>query len=105
MRSKTLLALAVPALLAACSGSEREPAPVDDNEVEMLDVTNEAANVAEPPAPTPTPTPDAVNTTAEAPVPPEEQVQDDADATGMTARVTREEPGAQEDATAPVEVK
>ena len=62
-----------------------------DNGVEMLDVTNEAANVAE--APLVMNTPAAVNDTAveDAPeVPDEEQIQADADATGMTARVNRD---------------
>jgi len=88
------------ALLAACSGSDSPP-PVDANETEMLDVTDQAMNVAEYPTPTPTPTETPANVADEAPVIDEAQVQDDADATGMTARANRD---TGEEETAPAEL-
>ena len=78
------------ALLAACSGSDAPPPSADANEVEMLDVTNEAMNVAELPTPTPTPTETIVNEVDLPPAPDAAQVQDDADAAGMPARVNRD---------------
>ncbi len=92
-----ILALAPLALLAACSGNDPAPPPTD-NGVEMLDVTNEATNVQEAPMVMNAPAP--VNDTAVEPapkVPDDEQIQADADATGMTARVNRD---ADEDAPA-----
>jgi hypothetical protein len=88
---KTLLPLAALALLAACSGSD-EPEAVVSNEPELLDVTNEAANVPEAPLATPSATPLSENSALEEtpePTLPDEQVQEDADATGLTARVDR----------------
>ena len=88
--AKPILALAPLALLAACSGDERAPPPAD-NGVEMLDVTNEAANVPE--APLVMNTPVMVNDTAAEDAPPvsdQERIQADAEATGMTARVNRD---------------
>ncbi|WP_326525674.1 hypothetical protein [Sphingomonas sp.] len=96
---KMLFALAPAALLAACSSNE--PAPPADNAVEMLDVTNEAMNVEEAPLVMNTPEPVVENTPAPAPLPDREQIQHDADATGMTARVNREEEPA--NATQPAE--
>ena len=88
--TKHLLALAPLALLAACSGDEPAPPPTD-NGVEMLDVTNEATNVAEAPLVMNTPAPITENASDELPpVPDQEQIQADADATGMTARVNRD---------------
>lgn len=102
MTRQTLPALAALILLAACSGSDPQPQQMPDNGGEMLDVTNEAMNVQEAPAPTPAPTATPENVTEAAPeVSREEQVQDDADATGMTARVTRDEG---ENASAPADV-
>ncbi|SOB86608.1 hypothetical protein SAMN06297144_1715 [Sphingomonas guangdongensis] len=88
---KTLLPLAALVLLAACSGSD-EPEAVVSNEPAMLDVTNEAADVPEAPLATP-----SINLATEnsalveepEPTAPDEQVLEDADATGMTARVDR----------------
>ena len=88
--ARPALVLAPLALLAACSGDEPAPPP-EDNGVEMLDVTNEATNVEEAPLTMNTPAP-LNETAAEDPpvVPPDEQIQADADATGMTARVNRD---------------
>lgn len=87
---KPLPALAALALLAACSGSDPEPS-ADANAAEMLDVTNEAMNVAEAPLVMNAPAPVVDNAVDEPPVVDEAQIQDDADATGMTARVSRDE--------------
>jgi hypothetical protein len=90
----TLLALT----LGACSRSDA-PAPVAND-------TGPATEAVEAPAPVASETPDAppspaptadANATAEAPPPdvapaPDEQMMDDASATGMTARSTRGEP-------------
>ncbi|MES2338877.1 MAG: hypothetical protein V4537_12345 [Pseudomonadota bacterium] len=87
---RPLLALAATALLAACS-SDTPPPPPTDNGVEMLDVTNEALNVQEAPATMNVPEPATQNVAEELPpVPDREQIQADADATGMTARVDRD---------------
>ncbi len=87
---RPLLALAATALLAACS-SDTPPPPPTDNGVEMLDVTNEALNVQEAPATMNMPDPVTQNVVEDAPpVPDREQIQADADATGMTARVNRD---------------
>ncbi|QNQ08721.1 hypothetical protein [Sphingomonas alpina] len=78
--------------LAACSGSEPAPAPTENSEA-----------ISEPtPEPSASPTPEAspvieTNSTAEAApeptaVAPDEQMLDDASATGMTARTSRGEP-------------
>ena len=88
-------------LLSACSKSEPEPAPVE----------NEGMTAPAEPSPTPTsvptesPSPSTMNTstadlntTAELPADvapaPDEQMMDDASATGMTARASREEQSA-----------
>lgn len=90
---KTMIAL-VPALalLAACGNDNEAAAPVD-NGLEGIDVTNEAARVPEapPPAEMANLAPAAENMSVDdaPPVKADEQVQDDADATGMTARVDR----------------
>ena len=98
------LLIAAPLLmLAACGGNEPAPEPTD-NAVEELDVTNEAAAVPEAPTPTPTPTATPTPVETAAPVPDDEQVQADAEATGMTARVSRDEaPAAAADDAQPVE--
>lgn len=85
-------ALLAAAALAACSGGSDAPdTPVNngDNEVEVIDETPQ--NIAEP-EPTPTPSP------TNAPIVQDErgtdeQVQDDADAVGMTARLPRDQSG------------
>ncbi|MCP3734887.1 hypothetical protein M9979_08390 [Sphingomonas sp. RP10(2022)] len=98
-RTKTIAALLLaPVLLAACSRSEPEQPVEDTNTLESVEPMANAATEVEPveaPVAEPSPLPDA-NTAAidvppEAPVKPDVQVLDDADATGMTARVTRDE--------------
>ncbi|QDX25938.1 hypothetical protein FPZ54_07820 [Sphingomonas suaedae] len=77
--------------LAACSGGEEAAAPANDM-VNEMDMVEEAPieNLAEPePTPTPSATPTPV---AAAPLPDEEQIIDDAESVGMTARVDRGEP-------------
>ncbi len=92
-------ALLAATALAACSGGSDAPdTPVNngDNEVEVIDEAPQ--NVAEPePTPTPSPTPAPIVQDDRAT---EEQVQDDADAVGMTARLPRDQSGNE---TAPVE--
>ncbi|TXC72822.1 hypothetical protein FSB78_07440 [Sphingomonas ginsenosidivorax] len=87
-----LLALSV---LAGCSRSEPDqPPPVDNAVTEEPAPVREEAPVAEP-APAPVePAPAAVTNTVAPPpaeaIAPDEQMLDDADATGMTARATRD---------------
>lgn len=84
----TLLAAAS---LAACSGGSDEAAPVANETENVVEVIDEAPvqNVVEPePTPSPTPSPTPI---VEDDRPTEEQVMDDADAVGMTARLPREE--------------
>lgn len=91
-----LLAAAATAVLslAACGGSNDEP-PATEANIETtapLDDANMGALPTE--TPSATPTAEATNLVEAAPVAevdPSEQVQDDADATGMTARVSRDE--------------
>ena len=82
-------ALAAAAALAACSGPSEE-APPAENAVNAMELTEDLPeeNLAEPEPMVPE------NTTASAPVteaalPDEAQIQDDAEAVGMTARVQR----------------
>lgn len=93
-------ALLAATALAACSGGSDAPdAPVNDNDnaAVVIDETP-VQNIAEPePTPTPTPTPTPVVEDDRAT---DEQVQDDADAVGMTARLPREQGGNE---TAPAE--
>ena len=99
MRNRTMktgAALAAGLLmLSACSRSEPEQ-PLDENMTEQAPVdeatpdalpTNEAT-VAPPPADTNTA---AIDVPPEEPVAPDAQMLDDAEATGMTARVVRNE--------------
>jgi len=92
-------ALLAATALAACSGGSDAPdTPVNngDNEVEVIDETPQ--NIAEPePTPTPSPTPAPIVQDDRAS---DEQVQDDADAVGMTARLPRDQGGNE---TAPAE--
>lgn len=88
------------ATLAACSGGSEEAAPVANETENVVEVIDEAPveNFVEPePTPTPTPSPTPI---VEDERPTEEQVMDDADAVGMTARLPREESGNE---TAPAE--
>ena len=102
-RTRTAIAgsLLAAMALAGCSRSEPEQPPADVNMVEDTGVTEteaapapvEAAPVeVAPPAPT------VVEPPREKPVAPDEQMLDDADATGMTARVTRDEAPAENEA-------
>lgn len=92
-------ALLAATALAACSGGSDAPdTPVNngDNEVEVIDEAPQ--NVTEPePTPTPSPTPAPIVQDDRAT---DEQVQDDADAVGMTARLPRDQSGNE---TAPAE--
>jgi len=85
---KLATALAAAAALAACSGASEETAPAE-NAVNAMELTEDLPeeNIAEP-------APLVVENTATAPVteavqPDEAQIQDDAEAVGMTARVQR----------------
>lgn len=107
MKSAVTAGLLAVALLSGCSRSEpEEAAPTENAVVEDVAPVTEAAPPAPEPAPVEAP-PAVVNTVAPppaAPVAPDEQMLDDADATGMTARANRDEaraePGA-DDAAAP----
>jgi PBP1b-binding outer membrane lipoprotein LpoB len=93
MTRRLLAPAALALLLAACSGGSDEPAPAP-NEAEAPIVENMGFENMVPPvapdtnltAPEPTPTPEQPPAVA-----PDEQVQEDADAVGMTARVDRSE--------------
>ncbi len=91
----SIAALATLTLLAAC-GSEPE-APPEPAPVETVEPA--------PAPPAPPPPPPAANVVEEAPVEelaPDQQVLEDADATGMTARVDRSETPAQNSSGEPV---
>ena len=108
---RPLLAAALLALtLAACSRDEPERPPTNTVE-EMGDPTPE-------PSPTPSAEPtriaapdasvqsNAIDELADTPPPePDAQMMDDAAATGMTARASRDEPASQDAPAAPVEQK
>ena len=107
MRNRTMktgAALAAGLLmLSACSRSEPEQ-PLDDNMTEQAPVDEATPDAAPPPAePSATPTAAADTNTAaieappEKPVAPDAQMIEDADATGMTARVSRDEQPAAND--------
>ena len=109
MTARTTLAIAAALLtigLSGCSRSSEEPAPapVEENRMEPIDVPEPAPVDTPEPLPTPSATPE-MNLAAEAPPPialgPDEQMLDDASATGMTARAARDEAPAAD--TAPVE--
>jgi hypothetical protein len=91
VNTRALAALALPALLlAACSG-DSDVAPVEENvtdfEIEepILNRPDPIDETTPPPIETPAPT----LTPAPEPLPDEAQIQFDAEATGMTARVDR----------------
>lgn len=102
-RTRTAIAggLLAAMALAGCSRSEPEQPPTDVNMIEDTGVTEteaapapvEAAPVEAPPV-----APAVVEPPREKPVAPDEQMLDDADATGMTARVTRDEAPAENEA-------
>jgi hypothetical protein len=88
MRKIAFIALAGALTLAAC-GKKEEEAPVTNNAVEP---PVENVIVPEPDAPAPPP---ADNGASLEPAPPpsiseQQQIQDDADATGMTSRLNRD---------------
>ncbi len=88
--SLTAALLAATALAACSGGSDAPPEPTNEveNVVEVID-ESPVGNIAEPePTPTPSPTPAPVVQDDRAT---EEQVQDDADAVGMTARLPRQD--------------
>ncbi|WP_313808511.1 hypothetical protein [Sphingobium sp.] len=91
MRKIALLALSGALALAAC-GKKEEEAPVTNNLVEPP-VENVIVNEPEAPAPEPgnnaTPAPAPAPTISE-----QQQIEDDAAATGMTARLSQSDEGA-----------
>ncbi len=104
MRIAGLFTLATAVALAACNTSAPEKLP-DDN---MSEIGNISDNVDV--AITPPPVDNVSNSTNEtakaAPAPgftEEQQIKDDADATGMTARLPDEEPGQKANQTRPAE--
>lgn len=107
MTARTTLAIAAALLtigLGGCSRSSEEPVPVEENLVEPIEMPEPAPVDTPEPLPTPSATPET-NLAAEAPPPiapgPDEQMLDDASATGMTARASRDEAPAAD--AAPVE--
>ncbi len=102
-RTRTVIAggLLAAMAMAGCSRSEPEQPPTDTNMVEDTGVTEtEAAPAPVEAAPVEVapPAPAVVEPPAEKPVAPDEQMLDDADATGMTSRVTRDEVPVENDA-------
>ena len=95
LMGRTIAAVALALFAAGCSGSSDDVAVeanqageiVDTNEV--MSVPEAADNMQMPEAAPETNT--AAATPPEAPVPPDAQMLDDADATGMTARVSRDQ--------------
>ena len=103
MTARTTLAIAAALLtigLGGCSRSSEEPAPVEQNLVAPVEMAEPAPVDTPEPLPTPSATPE-MNLAAEVPPPiapgPDEQMLDDASATGMTARASREEAPATEE--------
>ena len=88
---KLATAFAAAAALAACSGASEETAPVE-NAVNAMDLTEElpAENITDA-APVETENATTPAPVAEPATPDEAQIQDDAEAVGMTARVQRGE--------------
>lgn len=101
IRNVRIATVTVALLLAGCSGGSDDAPPADANTIEAPIVNDMGlANLVEPMAP-PTATPTPSPTPVETPTADEAQVQDDADASGMTARVSRED--AVENVTRPAE--
>lgn len=98
---KLATALAAAAALAACSGASEETAPAE-NAVNAMDLTEElpAENLTDT-APVVTENATTPAPVAEPATPDEAQIQDDAEAVGMTARVDRS--GGTTNQTAPAE--
>ncbi len=90
----TLASAAAALALAACSGGNSEETPPTETNVEVTEPMNMTELPAEAPAPAP-----MDNTVSESQpatgveLTADEQTQDDADAAGMTARVSRDEGG------------
>lgn len=97
-RATTLAGLMALGVLAGCSNSEPETPPTETPETSTAPTAETPATPVETtPAAVAEPTglqpPDVVPEAAPAePTPPDAQVLEDADATGMTARVRRDEP-------------
>lgn len=84
-------AAALPALfLAACSGDSEPREPIE-TEVDEVVIEEPVLNLPDP-TPEPLPTQTATPTPTPEPLPDDEQVQFDAEATGMTARIDRNAP-------------
>lgn len=88
----SLLAVGSMALaLSACGGNKEEATNTIETNVEDIGTVNEAENVAMPePSPSPSTTPIPAGTGKEFD---SSTTQDDAEATGMTSRVNRDEGG------------
>ena len=107
MTARTTLAITAVLLtigLGGCSRSGEAPAPVEENRMEPIKMPEPPPVDTPEPLPTPSATPET-NLAAKAPPAiapgPDEQMLDDASATGMTARASRDEVPAVD--TAPVE--
>ena len=98
IRISAIAGLLAATALAGCSKPRADDTPVMENAITDEGVPADEATPMPVPEPTAEPTADT-NTAAISPPPaaeiaPDVQVQDDADATGMTARVSRDEPPA-----------
>ncbi len=96
--------------LAGCSGGSESPeaAPTEAAEENFASPAEEAPAPAPEPLPSAEPVPEVDTNLAlppEEPVAPDEQVLDDADATGMTSRINRDEPQSDAGEPEPVEDK
>lgn len=92
------------AVLAACSGEPEVPAPEgpDLNLSEEMAAPEPLPTLEPTPEPTPTPSPTPTFETAPPPrIAEDEQMFDDAQATGMTSRIDRSERAADDDAGRP----
>jgi hypothetical protein len=81
--------------LGGCGGKDEAPAPTNAADMTPIEVENDAANATVPTEAPAAPRIDNATTEAAPETAPalgaDEQTQDDADATGMTARVSRDE--------------